>query len=46
MKKRTETIITWKPTMSAKDYLCVKEYEYFKELSNERVINYKYKMEK
>lgn len=46
MKKQTEPTITWKSSMSAKDYLCVKEYEFYKERSDERAINWKYKMEK
>jgi hypothetical protein len=46
MKNKTAPHITWKPTQSAKDYLCAKEFEFNKALSDQRAINWKYKIEK
>jgi hypothetical protein len=46
MEQTKKSTIVWKESMSAKDYLSVKSYEWAKEESEQKQINYRYKIEK
>lgn len=46
MEQTKQSTIVWKESMSAKDYLSVKSYEWAKEESEQKQINYRYKIEK